>query len=114
MDTFFSSVPSINGCKMAQIYRNDLSFVKVYPMQAKSNTADTLSAFIHDVGIPHMIHSDDAPELLHGKFRQLCKEYNIPCSYTEPYSPWQNHAKGGIMELKRHVHRKMTNKRVPQ
>jgi len=83
-------------------------------MHAKSETADTLSSFIHDVGIPHVLHSDDAKELLHGPFKQLCKDYGIPCTYTEPYSPWQNRVEGGIRELKCHVHRKMTSRKVPQ
>jgi len=46
---------------MAQLYINDLSFTKVYSMKQKSEVADTLSKFIHDVGIPHALHSDDAP-----------------------------------------------------
>jgi hypothetical protein len=99
-DTFFSSIPSINACKMAQLYINDLSYTKIYPMKTKSQTPDTLTAFIHDVGIPNAIHSDDAPELLHGTFRKLCKDYGIQNTYTEPYSPWQNRAEGGIRELK--------------
>jgi hypothetical protein len=53
---------------MAQLYINDLTFSKVYPMKVKSQTAETLSTFIHDVGIPNIIHSDDANELMHGKF----------------------------------------------
>jgi len=113
-NTFFASVPTLNGCKMAQIFVNDLNFTKVYPMQTKSETSDTLKAFIHDVGIPHALHSDDAKEFMQGSFKQLCKDYNIPCTYTEPYSPWQNRAEGGIRELKRHVHQKMTSKKVPQ
>jgi transposase len=51
---------------------------------------------------------------MQGRFWQLCKEYQIPTTYTEPYSPWQNRAEGGIREIKRLVHRKMTSKRVPQ
>jgi hypothetical protein len=99
---------------MAQLYINDLSFTKTYPMKTKVQTSETaLSAFIHDVGIPNIIHSDDAPELLHGNFRRLCKDYGIQNIYTEPYSPWQNRAEGGIRELKRHVHRKMKSKQVP-
>jgi hypothetical protein len=99
---------------MAQIYINDLSFTKVYTMKVKSETADTSNAFIQDVGIPHTLHSDDAKELLQGPFKQLCKDYGIPCTYTEPHSPWQNRAEGGIRELKKHVHHKMVSKGVPQ
>jgi hypothetical protein len=98
---------------MAQIYTNDLTFTKVYPMELRSSTGDTLQSFIHDVSIPHSLHSDNAPELLHGKFKRLCKDYGINNTYTEPYSPWQNRAEGGIRELKQHVQRKMTSKHVP-
>jgi hypothetical protein len=98
---------------MAQLYINDLTFTKVYPMKLKSQTAETLSTFIHDVGIPTIMHSDDANELIRGKFRLLCKDYGITSTFTEPYSPWQNRAEGGICELKRNVHRKMKAKHVP-
>jgi hypothetical protein len=62
---------------MAQLYINDLSFTKVHPMKLKSETADTLSTFIHDVGIPSVIHSYDAQELMHGKFK-MEKENSMP------------------------------------
>jgi hypothetical protein len=98
---------------MAQLYINDMGFTKMYPMKSKSDTADSLSVLIHEVGIPSAIHSDNAKELLQGKFKALCKEYSIPTSYTEPHSPWQNRAEGGIQELKRHVSRKMKACNVP-
>jgi transposase len=82
-------------------------------MKQRSDAPDTLIWFIQEVGIPHAMHSDDAPELMHGRFKQLCKEYQIQPTYTKPYSPWQNRAEGGIRELKRMVHRKMTSKQVP-
>jgi len=113
-DTFFASTSTLNGNAMAQLYINDLSFCKVYPMKTKSEVANTLSTFIHDVGIPHKLRSDAAKEIMQGKFKQLCSDYSIPCSFTEPYSPWQNRAEGGIRELKRRVHRKMVQKRIPQ
>ncbi len=100
--------------KPYQLYINDLSFTKIYLVKLKSEAPHTLSAFIHDVGIPHSIHSDDAPELMHGKFHALCQDYSIPTTYTEPHSPWQNRAEGGIRELKWHVHRKVKANNVPQ
>jgi hypothetical protein len=113
-DTFFPSVPSISGKKIAQLYVNDLGFTKVYPMSSKSDVADTLLAFIQEVCIPSAIHSDDAKEITQGRFKKLCSEYEIPTSTTEPYSPWQNRAECGIRKLKRHVHRKMKSRNVPQ
>jgi hypothetical protein len=43
---------------MAQLYINDIGFSRIYPMKNKSETADNLSAFIHDIGLPHAIQSD--------------------------------------------------------
>jgi hypothetical protein len=59
-DTFFASTPTLRTCKCAQLYTNDIGFMKVYPMQSKSETHETLNAFIHEVGIPYELHSDDA------------------------------------------------------
>jgi transposase len=83
-------------------------------MKLRSQAHQTLSTFIHEVGIPAAIHSDDAPELMQGKYKELCKEFHIPCTYTEPYSPWQNRAEGSIRELKRHTQRKMDTNKVPR
>jgi hypothetical protein len=106
-NTMFSSTPSINGCDMAQIYVNDIGFRQIYPMRLKSQAYETLSSFIHNIRIPSSIHSNDAKELMHGKFKETCQDYHIPTTYSEPYSPWQNWAENGIKEFKRHVQRKM-------
>lgn len=98
---------------MAQTNINDQLFTKIYPMKLKSEMPHNLTAFIHDVGIPNTIHSDNAPELMLGKFCALCHDNGIATTYTEPYSPWQNRAEGRIRELKRHVHHKMKINEVP-
>jgi hypothetical protein len=70
-DTFFSSIPTINGNTMAQIYTNDHGYSKVYPMKLRSQAHETLSQLIHEVGIPSAILSDDAPELMEGQVQGL-------------------------------------------
>jgi hypothetical protein len=80
-DTFFSQAKSLNECSMAQIYVNDPTFTKVYPMKLRSEAPDTLMYFIHDVDIPNTMHLDDAPELMHGRFKQICKDYGIKTTY---------------------------------
>ena len=109
-----STTKTISGKKLAQIYANDLIFSRIYPMKQKSEAADTLLALIHEIGIPHAIHSDDVRELTQGKFKQLCNDYAIPNTLAEPYSPWQNCAESNIRELKRHVGRKMKSRNVPK
>jgi hypothetical protein len=112
-DTFFASVPTPRAATCAQLFTNDVGFVKVYPMQSKAETYDALNTFIHEVGIPHELHPDNAKELMEGRFKQICRDYGIKTTYSEPHSPWQNRAEAGICELKRHVHRKMKSRNVP-
>jgi hypothetical protein len=96
MDTFFVPTPTLRTCKSAQLYTNDIGFMKVYPMQSKSETHETLKGFIHEVGISYELHSDDAKELMEGKFKQICHDYGIKPTYIEPHSPWQNRAEASM------------------
>jgi len=86
----------------------------VYPMRLKSEMPNALKCFIRDVGIPQTIHSDNAKELMQGEWKEICNEFMINTTYTEPHSPWQNRAEGQIRELKRHVQRKMKSWNVPK
>ena len=52
-DTFFSSVATLRNCSCAQLYTNDIGYMKIYPMRGKRETSETLNAFFHEVGIPH-------------------------------------------------------------
>jgi hypothetical protein len=57
-DTFFSSVKSIDVATCCQLFGNDIGFTQVYPMRVKSEAHLSLKSFIHNVGIPHILHSD--------------------------------------------------------
>ena len=100
-DTLFSKVKSVMGNTCAQIYSNRIGFVKLYPMNTKSDSHHSFSNFIHEVGIPHSIHSDGAKEETFGPFRKKMKKYEVHHSSTEPYSPWQNDAERKIAKIKR-------------
>jgi hypothetical protein len=56
----FGTTKTISDKMMAQLYANDLMSTKIYPMKHKSEAADSLLALIHEIGIPHTIHSNDA------------------------------------------------------
>jgi hypothetical protein len=81
-------------------------------MTSKSQTRETLNAFIHEMGIPQELHAN-AKELTEGKFKEICQGYGIKVTYNEPHRPWQHRTEAGICELKRHVHRKMKARNVP-
>ena len=49
-----------------------------------------LQRMIVDCGVPHMIHSDNAPEFKSEKWTKLMKTYLIKNTYTEAYQPNQN------------------------
>ena len=73
---------------MGQMFTNDVDFSKFYPMRRKGEAADTLIAFMQDIGIPAGLHSDNAKELTKGRVADIAKEFWIKVSQSEPYSPW--------------------------
>ena len=91
-DTMFSKVgTSLRGNNCAQIFTNGNGAMFAYPMRSKSQAGDKLLSLIQQVGIPNEIHRDGAPEMRGtSKFNQVCQEYRIKSTYTEPQSPWQN------------------------
>jgi hypothetical protein len=113
-DTMFSSVKSVQGNTMGQIFVNDIGFTRFIPMKSKSEAGYALVEFIQDIGIPASLHTDDAKELTLGTWRKTRLDHAIKQTLTEPYSPWQNRAEGAIRELKRHVHRLMNRSRMPK
>jgi hypothetical protein len=100
-DTMFSSVKSLYRYKMGQIFVNDINYTYFVPMKLKSEAGNALVQFIQEVGIPSQIHTDDAKELVKGKWRDVCQSYDIKQTQTEPYKPFQNRAEVGIRELKK-------------
>jgi GH24 family phage-related lysozyme (muramidase) len=69
-------------------------------MRLKSEAHLSLKSFVHNVGIPHVLHSDNAKELSQGEWRKVCNDFSIHTKNTEPHSPWKNRAEGHIRELK--------------
>lgn len=95
-DTFFSSVKSMHQNKAAQIFVNNVAFTRVFLIPSKAEAPNTLVEFIQDVGIPHQIHANNAPELQQGKWKQIVSDYQIKHTATEPHSSWQNRAELAI------------------
>ncbi len=99
---------------MAQLFVNDIKFLRIFPMKKKSDAPSTLLELIQDIGIPSAIHTDGAKELQYGKCCDVCQEYGIKQTVTEPYSPWQNGAEVNIREAKKSIHRLMLRTRTPK
>jgi len=112
-DTMFSSVKSLHRYEMGQIFVNNINYTYFVPMKLKSEAGNALVQFIPEVGIPSQIHTDDAKELVKGKWRDVCQSYDIKQTQTEPYKPFQNRAEVGIRELKKTTQRIMHTTKTP-
>jgi len=113
-DTFFADTPTLSACTMGQMYTNDVDFSKFYPMRRKGEVADTLIAFMQDIGIPSGLHNDNAKELAQGRVAEIAKEFWVKVSQSEPYSPWQVRAELCIREIKKAVRHSMQRTRAPK
>ena len=115
MDTLFSKVISIRGYTCGDLYTTTLGFKKFFPMESKNGQAcsNLLQSLIHLFGIPPSLHSDNAPEFIQGEFRRKCWKFDIHQTATEPHSPWQNRAEGGIKEVKSYASKVMQRYEVP-
>jgi len=98
---------------MAQLFINDIKFMRIIPMKRKSEAANALIELIQDIGIPASLHCNGAMELQYGKWKEICQDYGIRQSSTEPYSPWQNRAEINIREAKKSIRRLMQCSKTP-
>ena len=113
VDTLFSKVKSIRGYTCGNLFTNTLGFKKFFPLVTESQGKTTMKDFVHMVGIPPAIHSDDAKVFQHGQFQKDCRKFQILQTFTEPYSPWQNRAESGIRELKSYASKIMQRVQAP-
>jgi len=88
---------SMRGNTWPQIFTDGNGAVFVYPMRSKAEAGTQLLNLKQQVGIPNEIHRDGAPEMGgNSKFMEICQEYRIKSTFTEPHSPWQNRCENTI------------------
>lgn len=68
-DTAKSNITSTRANKLIQVFANRGNYVKPYFMQMESEAPNTLDMFIHDVGLPPEILTDNAKVLSEGKWK---------------------------------------------
>jgi hypothetical protein len=62
VDSLLSEIPSIGGLKGGSIFTNGLGYDLFYPWKSTGEHPNSLMRFIHDVGVPHTLISDNAKE----------------------------------------------------
>lgn len=100
-DILFSKVVSLRGNTCGQVYTNKLNFYRFYGLKQKKDAYTTLKPILELTGTFERLHCDNAKEFKQGMFAQLIKEFRIPMTLTEPYSPWQNRGEIGVREIKK-------------
>ena len=102
-DTMFVGTESKNGNKVCQVFAINFGWAHAHPLKRKREVHEALSLmFKHDGVLPEMI-LDGLIEQATGDFKHELKEVNCHMRVTEPYSPWQQAAKGCIRKLKHRV-----------
>ena len=100
-DTFFSSLTSIRGYSLFQLYCLAHCHVDyVYLMRQKSQAPDTFSDFIRNVGAPNYMVNDSAQELTGSSWLKVAMHAVVETHCSEPEHQNQNLAerRGGALK----------------
>jgi hypothetical protein len=68
-DTMYSTIPSRQNNKAAQICCTDFGFVREFPMKKESEAHEALSLLFHRDGVPNVMVMDGAKAQVEGGFR---------------------------------------------
>jgi hypothetical protein len=98
-----SILVQLGGLKGGSVFTNGLGCDRFYLWKSKGEHPDSLMRFIHDVGVPHTLLSDNAKEEMAGRAKDTCTKYRINVKTTVPNSPWHNLAEASIRKLKKSV-----------
>jgi hypothetical protein len=91
--TLYSTIPSRQNNKAAQIFCTDFGFVRAFPMKKESEAHEDLSLLFHLDGVPNVMVMDGDQAQVEGG--------------NETHTQSSNMGEGGVRELKRGVGRKM-------
>ena len=113
-DTWFVSEPALNGESCVQLFVGLISFL-VFPfgMKSESEGPSKLKTFVRQVGAPFSLMNDNSKMQTGSKWMDICDNYNIGTSTTEPLHPWQNRAERKIGTVKAAVNRLMDRTNCP-
>jgi hypothetical protein len=106
-DNMFASTVSTHGNTCAQVFVDDLEWVRSFPLWQKGDALTCLDLLFPKEGVPNIMIMDDAKELVGSEFRLKCRHVGCYSKEIEPYLPWMNRAEGTIRELKQAMRRAM-------
>ena len=112
-DTYFSSIKSIRGNTCAQIWTNDIEWIRIYPMYTQSHAHHSTKKMFKNIGVPSKIMMDGARLQVMGKFKESCQDATVQVQQLEYNTPWANRAEGAVQENKISTRRAMKKSACP-
>ena len=107
--------------KSAQVFATTFGYiVEFIPVVSKGCAHQGLSRFIHEIGIPEKLVSDNALEqgatttTSNSHWRKLISEYKIHHTFIQPHSPRQNRVEIYIGILRRQIRKLTASKGSPK
>jgi hypothetical protein len=89
-DTIYSTTPSRQQNKAAQIFCTDFGFVRAFTMKKESEAHEALSFFFHRDGVPNVMVMDGANAQVEGKFRRKLRDAGCHIKHTETHTQSSN------------------------
>lgn len=114
-DTFSSNVTSTRGHTKTQGFVcGDAFYVMHYPMKSEKHAAQGLKEFVHTIGIPAQVHTDNAKVETLSEWKDFLASHWIKASVTEPYTAKQNKCEHEFGAVRIHARIVMEQTKCPE
>ena len=82
-DTYFSSIKFTRGNTCAQIWMNDIEWIRIYPMSTKIHAHHSAKNLFKNDSVPSKMVLDSGRELIMGKFNEACQDATVQVQQLE-------------------------------
>jgi hypothetical protein len=113
-EKMYSTTPSRQHNKSAQIFCTDFGFVRAFPTKKESEAHEALSLIFHRYGVTNVRVMDGAKVQVEGQFRRKLRDAGCHIKQTEPHTQSSNMGEGRVRDLKRGVGRQMLRSGCPK
>ena len=104
-DTYFSSIKYTRGNGCDKIWKNDIQWIRIDPMSAKSNAHHSAKKLFNNNGVPSKIVMYGDREKFMGEFKEACQDVMDQVQHLEYNTPWENRSEGAVQDNKRAARR---------
>jgi hypothetical protein len=106
-DTMYSTIPSRQQNKAAQIFCTAFGFVRAFPMKKEIESHEALSLLFHRDGVPNVMVMDGANAQVEGQFRRKLCDAGCYIKQAELHTQSSKIGEVGVREMKKGVGRQM-------